>query len=174
MIVVEATHKDIAARLRKMDANLRRATKLAVLEAAAAGTVVIAKAAPVDRGRLKQSVRLRRRGESGYPEIVVDAPYAAIIEVGSRPHWVPLTPLVGWVRRNRAKFGITGDGRTRDKAGRFQASGEVIAIARAIQRSIAMKGTRPRWFVRGSIPTLNRILGDCLRRAKASALKGGV
>lgn len=174
MIVVDATPGNIAGKLKKMDAALQRATKLAVLEAAAAGTRVIAKAAPVDRGRLKQSVRLRRRGESGYPEIVVDAPYAAIVEVGSRPHWVPLTALVGWVRRNRAKFGITGDGRTRDKAGRFQASGEVVRIARAIQRSIARKGTRPRWFVRGSLPTLSRVLKDCLQRSKAAALKGGI
>lgn len=174
MIVVEATPGNIAAKLRRMDATIQKATRLAVLEAAAAGMRVIATAAPVDRGRLKQSVRLRRRGESGHPEIVVDAPYAAIVEVGSRPHWVPLTALVGWVRRNRAKFGIQGDGRTRGRAGRFTASSEVIRIARAIQLAIAKRGTRPRWFVRRSLPKINTILGDCLRRSKAAALRGGV
>lgn len=174
MIVVEATPQNIDAKLKKLDAALQKATRSAVLEAAAAGIGVIARAAPVDRGRLKKSVRLRRRGQSGHPEIVVAAPYAAIVEVGSRPHWVPIAPLIQWVRRNRARFGITGDGRTRDKRGRFMASKEVVKIARAIQRTIAMKGTRPRWFVRNSLPELNAILGDCLRRSRANAAKGGV
>jgi len=178
VIVVEATPGNIAAKIKRMDAVIAAATRHAVLEAALVGMRIIAKAAPVDRGRLKQSVRLRRRGESGHPEVVIDAPYAAIVEVGSRPHWVPLAALIAWVRRNAAKFNISGASR-RPRAGGGSRPGrlprkdhpEVIRIARAIQRSIALRGTRPQWFVRRSLPAINKALGELLRAAKARAIK---
>jgi hypothetical protein len=72
-------------------------------EAAQAGATIIAKAAPVDMGELRRSVRATRvsRSES---RIVIDAPHAGIAELGSRPHWAPLAPLIAWVRRHRGLF----------------------------------------------------------------------
>lgn len=161
--------EDVSRELAAADRAAQGATRRAMLEAAAAGAEVLARGAPVDTGRLKQSFRLRRRGEGGHPEIVADAPYAGIVEAGSRPHWAPLAPLVRWVRRNAGRLGLRGAGRNR-RSGRFTAGSSVVRVARAIQRKIARVGTRPRWFVRQRLPALRAILGATLRLSKATAL----
>jgi hypothetical protein len=42
--------------------------------------------------------------------IVVDAPHAAAVNLGSRPHWAPLEPLIAWVKL-RGMQGLTKTGR---------------------------------------------------------------
>jgi len=42
---------------------------------------------------------------------------------------------------------------------------EIERIARMIQAKIAKYGTRPRWFVRSSLPRLRKILGAQVKRA---------
>lgn len=82
----------------------------------------------VDEGTLARSVgvELRARGAS----IVVDAPHAPYLELGTRPHWAPLQPLFDWAKR---KFQVE--------------DGEAWAIARAVQVKIARFGTAPRFFM---------------------------
>lgn len=50
--------------------------------------------------------------------------YAAPVETGSRPHWMPIEPLMDWVRR---KLGLAG--------------AEADAAARRIRFAIAHRGT---------------------------------
>lgn len=157
----------VDAVLKATDKKLRAAVKLAVLEAAAVGAEIVSRDAPVDTGRLKQSIIVRKRGASGHPEIVAQAPYAGPVEVGSRPHWVPLGPLVRWVRHHKSLF--NGGGPARNKKGQFK-GGEAVRIARAIQRAIARRGTRPRYFMRKNLPRLNEILKTLMRESKARAL----
>lgn len=135
----------------------------AIRRAALAGAEVIASSAPVDRGTLKGSVHVEREPDGG-SRIVVDAPHAAALELGSRPHTPPLAPLIAWVRRHRLGFGIEGKGLSRDESGRFTASPEVARIARAIQRKIAMHGTKPTYFVFRNLPRLVAILAFELAR----------
>lgn len=129
------------------------ADKRKMLSAAHLGTEILASVAPVDVGTLKSSMHVE--GGIAEPRIVIDAPHAATVELGSRPHVAPLQPLIDWVKRHRGSFGIKGKGTTRSKAsGRFEASAEVVAIARAIQAKIAREGTKPTYFVRNAIPKL--------------------
>lgn len=160
----------IQALLKATDKRLRDATKGAVIEAAAVGAEIVSRDAPVDTGRLKQSVIMRKRGASGHPEIVAQAPYAGPVEVGSRPHWVPLRPLVGWVRRHASLFGLKG-GTQRGKGGRF-VGGAIITLARKIQRSIARRGTKPKWYMKRNLPRLEQVLKTLMRESKARALSG--
>lgn len=161
--------EEVASVLAGTSKTILAAQKLAMLEAATLGAELLAEAAPVDRGRLKQSFRVRKRGKSGHPEIVATAPYSGIVEMGARPHWTPLAPLVRWVRRHAKAFNLSGSGTGRDKRGRFT-QGAFVRIARAIQRKIAREGTKPRWFVKQRIPALRGILDVCLQTAKARAL----
>jgi hypothetical protein len=99
----------------------------------------------VDRGTLKSSVHVEAL-PNGSPRIVIDAPHAAQVELGSRPHTPPLAPLVEWVRRHRLAFGMKANPRGQEA--------DFVAIARAIQRKIALNGTKPTYFVRNSLPKL--------------------
>lgn len=162
------TPGQVAGALRRTDATIRAAQGRAVLEAMALGAELLAREVPVDVGRLKQSFRVRRKGPSGYPELQATAPHAGIVEAGSRPHWAPLRPLVRWVRRHAAQFGVSA-ATGRDAQGRFT-SGGIVRVARAIQRSIAQRGTRPRWYVRRNLPRLGAILRNRLAAAKGRAL----
>src|SRR4051812_27825637 len=47
---------------------------------------------PVAFGELRASVH------ADGTRVVVDAPHAAAVERGSRPHWMPLEPLLEWVK----------------------------------------------------------------------------
>lgn len=144
--------------------------RAAILEAAHLGAEIVARAAPVDLGSLKTSVHVVETSKGAL--IVIDAPHAGIVEMGSRPHTPPLGPLIAWVKRHRAAFGIEGRGTQRDGRGRFTASPAVIAAARAIQRKIALYGTRPRYFVRNSIPALVRALGWSIAKRNARRMGG--
>lgn len=135
------------------------ADKRKMLSAAHLGTEILASAAPVDVGTLKSSMHVE--GGIDAPRIVIDAPHAATVELGSRPHTPPLQPLIDWVKRHRGSFGIKGRGTQRNaKTGRFEVSAEIVAIARAIQQKIAREGTKPRFFVRGAIPKLVEALAQ--------------
>lgn len=92
-------------------------------------------------GALRQSAHAEI-SEYGHAALICDAPYAAMVEVGSRPHWMPLEPLLKWVQ---VKLAIS------DEA-------EAYKVARAIQRKIANEGTRPTWFMKKRLPGLNRVV----------------
>lgn len=141
----------------------------AILETAHFAVEVIAGNAPVDVGTLKASGHVEGGVEA--PRVVIDAPHVAAVELGSRPHTPPLQPLIDWVKRHRKSFGITGKATKRNKGtGRFEASPEIVAIARAIQAKIAREGTKPRYFVRGSLPKilegLARFMGEAQQKGR--------
>ena len=138
----------------------------AILATAHFGAELVAQNAPVDRGAIKASAHVEDDGET--VRIVFDAPHTGIVELGSRPHVPPLGPLIAWVKRHRAAFGIAGKGTARNKAtGRFEASAEVVRIARAIQQKIKREGTKPTYFIRRSIPAITDQLKRELVRAAA-------
>lgn len=63
---------------------------------------------PRDFGELATSIHVDDRGP-GRSDVVADAPHAAAVEVGSRPHMPPLAPLVKWVTL-RGLQGLTAGG----------------------------------------------------------------
>lgn len=87
------------------------------------------KALPLaDTGYLLRNTfyQLERDSKGGTAKVYANTNYAAALNFGTAPHWVPFRYLHVWVRN---KLGI------RDKRS--------YAVAKAIQRHIAEKGTRP-------------------------------
>jgi len=133
---------------------------------------IISTTIPVAFGELKNSLRVTGKG-GGAVQIVADAPHAAPVETGSRPHWPPLAPLVAWVKKRGAQGigkrkprGTTSAAQSKSIAGMFKAmeSGGAIdadapeQIARGIQRAIAKSGTKPHWFMRSAMPEITSYL----------------
>lgn len=137
----------------KADA-LRRVdrVKAALVEAAVAGAEVVADAAPADVGVLRRSVHAEETAKGA--EIIIDAPHAAAVEHGSRPHFPPLAPLIEWATRHAGMFGLSKDWEH-----------AVEDLARAIAAHIGRYGTQPRWFVRNSMPRLRALLDRFIKQA---------
>jgi hypothetical protein len=85
--------------------------------------------------------------------IATSLPYAVPVELGSKPHWAPIEPLVDWVMRRFAKAG--------DEARR---------IARNVQLKIAKKGTKGQFMFRDASEAVKqqffRMLDAALDRAQ--------
>lgn len=153
-----------------------RGLRAAVGQAARNGVSVVKRNVPVAFGELRESVRPEARA-SGGAAIVVDAPHAAPVETGSRPHTPPLAPLVAWVRLRGAQGLLTArqidrlPGTTTSTSARSIAAAmrgmerggaldieAPIRIARAIQQAIARRGTKPHWYARRALPEVRRVL----------------
>lgn len=114
-----------------------------IVSAALLGAEVIARRAPKDLGNLKRSSHAEITPSGA--QIVVDAPHAGAVELGSRPHWMPLQPLLDWAKR---KVGAA----------------DAYRFAKAVQMKIARLGTKPTYFVRKSLPALRAILKSEVER----------
>lgn len=170
------------------EAKVRRAGR----RAAARGVAIVKRNVPVAHGEIRESAHAEDT------LLIVDAPHAAAANNGSRPHWAPLAPLIAWVklrgtqgllskgRRNKAgRFQSTMDrlpGTTTKAAAisvaamlkKHERNGSSsidapVEVARAIQRAIAEKGTKPHHFIEKSLPDLRAVLGDELRKVVAEA-----
>ena len=159
------------------------AAKAAALKAAPAK--VASKGAPVVRANVPVAFgELRDGTHAAGGQIRTDAPHAAAVEVGSRPHWVPIAPLIAWVKLRGmqglhmsgpqlAAHGPTTAEHATAVAGHLQGleSGGALStkapeqVARAIQAAIAKRGTRPHLFARKSLPQIAEILDTVIRDA---------
>lgn len=137
--------------------------------AALTGKAIVQENTPKASGELWDSVESRPKDNGA--QIVVDAPHAVAVELGSMPHVPPLAPLIAWVKR-RGMQGL--DGRVR-KADRSQVRGVRASlkalerdgatpidapeqIARAIQAAIAKHGTKPTHFVEKSLKPIDQVV----------------
>lgn len=147
--------------------------------AASKGRAFVKRNVPVAFGEIRESVHAENE------TIVVDAPHAAAVNNGSRPHWAPLAPLVEWVKQRGMQGLLSERQRSRLPGTTTRAAAEGVAamlrahevdgshspvdaaeqVARAIQRAIASKGTRPHHFIEKTLPELRRLLGEELRSA---------
>lgn len=106
----------------------------------------------VDRGLFKNSWDAKPLPDGA--EIRNACPYAAPLEVGSRPHHVPFQALLAWAIR---KFGAENAAR----------------VAKGVQRKIARLGTKPRFIARGVLPAIQKEMKrECDRIVAEVARKG--
>ena len=124
---------------------------------------------PAVTHELRDSVHVEPLGRG--LRVAIDAPYAAAVEFGSRPHWVPLDALIAWVKAKGA-MGLSRTGRVRkgaaiagqlaehvrSRAGPHTPVDAPKQIARAIQAVIAREGTKPHWYVKKSMPEVETVL----------------
>jgi len=150
----------------------------AIKKTARKGVTIIKRAVPIAFGELREAVHVE--GST----IVVDAPHAAPVEVGSRPHMPPLGPILKWVKLRAAQGLLTHRERARlpgtttrahaesvaaalrgmEQGGALDV-GAPIALARAIQRAIAAKGTKPHFYARSSLPAIRAALDAFVKEA---------
>lgn len=160
--------------INKLDAQLEKARRRAAQKTAA----YVRKNVPVAFSTLRDSIR-----EEG-TKIIADAPHAMAVELGSRPHWAPLEPLIKWVQlrgfqslvgaKSRARlpgtttqahanrigeaFDASRRGGGSGPATQYTASDAAVKIAKGIQLSIAKKGTKPHFYMRSAIPVARAFL----------------
>jgi hypothetical protein len=169
---------ELERRFAKDMKGLERKVRGAVRRAANKGRRIVKGNVPVAHGELRESVH------SDDGKIIVDAPHAAAVNNGSRPHWMPIGPLLTWVKlrgmqglatdRQRGRLpGTTTAGAAQSVAGMLASherggSSSVDApmqVARAIQHAIATRGTRPHHFIETSLPALRALLDAELHAA---------
>jgi hypothetical protein len=177
---------ELARLLSRHALERERRLRGAVGDAARAGVSVVKHRVPVAFGELRESVKPEDR--EGGAAIVVDAPHAAPVETGSRPHTPPLAPLVAWVKLRGAQ-GLLSPRQIGRLPGSSTAAHAItvaaalqsmerdgaldveapVRIARAIQRAIRDRGTKPHWYARSSLPAIRTVLGAAIRKALSEA-----
>ena len=90
---------DLADLIIKDMERLELEVKKGILETAAESARIILPDIPVAFGPLRESLHVDAiEFMHGHVSVVIDAPHAAAVEIGSRPHIPPLEPLVKWVK----------------------------------------------------------------------------
>lgn len=141
--------KQLAKLFKEHEAARMRRVAAAVHEAAALGAEVVASKAPVDLGGIKASTRAESLDET-HARIVTDAPHAAAVEAGARPHTPPLQPLIDWVRRHKHLFSAAGTPKGLDR------------VARA-RKKVSLRA-RVTAAIRGARRAARRYVAKALRR----------
>lgn len=215
--MAEKTFRTVSAAIREIEKDLKKKEKLLLRKAIPKAARMVAnyvrrETVPRAFGELAESIHVEdgARGST----IVADAPHAAPVEFGSRPHTPPLEPLIRWVLlrgyqgitpggnvlRNKSGYGVVKNWRLNaavsigsalvGKVGRgapakdlrarignarsgvaaaapMDAPPEVVEVARAIQRAIAKRGTKPfRYMAQGAEVApqyLDRFVKEALR-----------
>lgn len=115
---------------------------------------------PIDRGMLRQGVQTSLTGEatSLTGRIFDPVTHALPMELGTRPHFPPVGPLIGWVQR---KLGVSAK--------------DAPHVAFLVARSISRKGTKAReFFKRGWQVSEGRVRSTFERvNARIGARLGG-
>lgn len=101
---------------RRLERELRRAAKR--------GVTAVKQNVPVAFGELRESVH--SEPVDGGAQIIVDAPHAAAVNNGARPHWMPLEPLIRWVKLRGMQALLTDRQRGRLPGGTTRAAASAI------------------------------------------------
>lgn len=168
--------RDLRRLQREADRAVRRTSRKAVR--------VVVRNIPIAFGELKDSLHaVDLPGPGHIASTIAEAPHAAAVEVGSRPHLVPLDELVKWVKL-RGMQGLSKAGRVRSSRWKATGMGVTTAdharrvarqlkgmrvngatpidapeqIARAIQQAILHSGTKPHWYMAKSLPEIEAVL----------------
>jgi len=119
---------------REVEENYELAVQACREAAHLAETIVVA-ASPVDQGFFRNAWFVRNVPKGA--ELVNDAPHAAIVEEGTRPHWPPREPIRAWLVRNATKLGIDPSDEK-----------ELNRITFLVCRKIATEGTEPAFILK--------------------------
>jgi HK97 gp10 family phage protein len=143
---------ELDAKVNQMIADMRgEAFRGAMRRATALVTESAKRNAPVDTGRIRASItpELRVSGVNVLGVVGTNVKYAAAVELGSKPHWMPKAPLRQWVSRVLKKRGA-----------------ELESVTYLIQRKIAMKGTKAKPYLQPAFDAnkerIVAIIGDAV------------
>ena len=144
--VVSLEH--LGAAIEEDIARLRARLERAVDETVKDSVGIVWERVPFAFGELHGSIHVEFTPGGGRV-LVADAPHAAAVEVGSMPHMPPIRPLVAWCELRGFDDPERG--------------------AWAVATKISREGTKPTWYMRGSLPAiraqLHRNIASALRAA---------
>lgn len=168
------TPEQFERQIKKDLAALRKSATQAIASTAQKAVRVVQKNAPHAFGDLRDSTSATSNATK------VTAPHAQAVEVGARPHLVPLEELIKWVKLRgmqglshpKSDEGPTTREHATRVAGQLQSMESDGAlsvnapekIAKAIQMSILKNGIHPTWFVQKSLPEVMTILDIELKK----------
>lgn len=107
---------------------------------------------PVAYGNLRGSITSLVMASEGtvLGKVGTNVPYALWVEEDTRPHWAPLQPLIDWVKKKQ--IAGTYSIKTRRRLGsKASIESENIALAKMVQKKIAMKGTTGKHMFRDGL-----------------------
>ena len=179
MAVFKIQPEQVGAAFTNADEELRERVTRGLQLGALRAIPLVVKATPADRGQARAAwdVLLLPNGAN----LFNDAPYAGILEAGSRPHRPPLIPILRWVVR---KFGLNlealGETRSSAKTRRsrksFQDLSEVpwrtYRFALAVVETIERRGTKPHWMIRRNLKRMTAIARTETLKQLHKPLKG--
>jgi hypothetical protein len=145
------TDKQFAAHFVRGENARIRGLDAAIVKAAYNGRRLLRSRVPHDLGKLWQSVKIELHTRPNVAALIVDAPYSAAIEFGTRPFTPPLKPILAWAMRKGPKFGVPSE--------------QLESFGYAVWKTIQVKGIRAQFYVRRAIPDLRRLLAMELKKA---------
>lgn len=186
----------LAKAIRRDMKGLEREVRRARVSAARQTAHYVARNMPIAFGELRKSLHVEVKGGTtrGTVRTIADAPHAAAVEVGSRPHWVPLQPLLDWVKLRgtqgidawggvrsamrkawgtttaKAAHRVATDLKQLERSGRPLSGDHLdvnapLSLAKAIQAAIAKNGTRPHAYMRNALPFAKAVLNEEVKAA---------
>lgn len=173
--VIQVTPGEVGLQFKKREQAVQRWMEQAMLDSALQVERRVSKDSPVDTGiykgswevvsalqteKLSPNVASMLRGSRVPVKIVNDAPYAGVLEMGTRPYWPPFEPLFEWAKRKAGDLHIAGlvqiskgalrttkSGRTKFKGVASLDENDEKALAgfvRAIQVRVSREGFKPK------------------------------
>lgn len=185
MARVPVSIEQLPKELARLERSLKQAIGRGARNGARRGRTLLVQRSPKDQGLLKAAWRTTAdRPSTARTQVVAetfnDAPYAGVVEMGARPHPVSeegQLAIYEWVKRH---FGFLRTGRGTytavradsaalpgrlrkkigGKLGQLKMDLELVKVAEAIIQKIRKHGQRPTYFVRDSLPDLQRFAAD--------------
>lgn len=135
------------------DGEFERLDRLdrAIIDAAHKGRRVLRSVIPEDTGVLWKSVTIEVGTRPNVAALVQNAPYAAAVEVGTRPFTPPLDAIIAWATRQAPNLGLSED--------------EAHRLAGAVWQSIRKNGLKGHFHTKKVIPRLVRLMAYGLAKA---------
>lgn len=151
-IGIQLTPRDLNRRLAQAGGMAREELSLAIRALGMMAQRRARRKAPVDTGQLRASIGLETKPL--YAWVGSRFKYAAAMEEGAKPHWPPQEPIVQWVWRNRAKFGVVTE-RGRPARG-VRAQRQVERIAFVVRRAIGRRGLKGHGYMKDAMEQVVR------------------
>ena len=170
---------ELKARARKTPGEITKA----MMRSARRAQAMLVRRTPKDLGQAKAGWKVSQaiKGTKGARiDVYNDNPYVGILERGARPHPVSkegVAMIHAWVWRNRMHFPSLKTAGGNAKTGKG-AKAEALNIAYAIAAKIKREGQKPKYFVKDSIPELQKDFAVELNKqieaySKRRAARGG-
>ena len=121
---------------------------------------------PVTYGNLRGSITAQVEAIQGavIGTVGTSVPYALWVEEDTKPHWPPLQPLIDWVQKKQ--IAGTYSIQTRRRLGsKANIQAENIALAKMVQKKIAMQGTTGKHMFRDGLAAADEEIDKIFEQA---------